>query len=72
MKLIEEWKTCYKFLSVKANALAAAVGVTYAQYYDEMKEIFPPKYMITVLVAAFIASTILRVISQTKKKDEKQ
>lgn len=68
MKLIDDWKGCWKFLSVQAQALGVAISSTYAVLYDQLKDNFPPKYMIALTGAVFLLGIAGRVISQDKKE----
>lgn len=67
MTLIDEWKTCWKYLSVQANAIGVAISTGYAAMYDQLKEAFPPAYMAGLTGAVFLLGIVGRVVSQTKK-----
>jgi len=67
MTLIEEWKQCWRLLSVQANAIGSAMAVGYASMYDQLKESFPPKYMMAITAAVFILGIIGRVVAQKPK-----
>lgn len=71
MTLIEDWKSAWKFISVQANALGIAMSSTYAIMYDQLKDTMPPKYMVMVTGAVFVAGIVGRVISQTKPDEPK-
>ncbi len=66
MKLIDEWKSAWKFLSVQANSIGAAMAVGYASMYEQLKENFPPKYVAAITAAVFILGIVGRVVSQNK------
>tara|TARA_R110000868_G_C10972514_1_gene770261 strand:+ start:1838 stop:2050 length:213 start_codon:yes stop_codon:yes gene_type:complete len=67
MRLIEEWKSAWRYLSVQANALGGAITVGYASMYDHLKENFPPKYMAAITAAVFVLGIIGRLVSQQPK-----
>lgn len=69
MKLIEDWRSAWKFLSVQAQAIGVAISSTYAVLYDQLKDNFPPKYMLVLTGAVFLLGIAGRVISQDKLKD---
>lgn len=68
MKLIDEWRSAWKYLSVQANSIGVAISGTYAIMYDQLKENFPPQYMVMVTAAVFVSGIIGRVVSQTPKE----
>ncbi len=70
MNLIDEWRVCYKYMSVQANAIGTALAVGYTSLYDQLKDNFPPRVMAAVTAAVFILGIIGRVVSQTKPDDE--
>jgi phosphoribosylformylglycinamidine (FGAM) synthase-like enzyme len=67
MKLINEWRKCWKFFSVQANALGGAITVGYVSLYDKLKDNFPAKYMVAITAAVFILGIIGRLVSQQPK-----
>jgi len=67
MKLIDEWKSAWRYLSVQANALGSAMAIGYASMYDHLKENFPPKYMMAITAAVFALGIIGRLVSQQLK-----
>lgn len=70
MKLVDEWKSCWKWLSVQANTLGIAITSTYGLMYDQLKDTLPPKWMTVAVVAVFLLGIGGRLISQ--EKPEKQ
>lgn len=68
MKLINNWKQAWRFLSVQFNALGTTIAVTYASMYSQLKDAFPPEYMAGVTAAVFILGIIGRVKSQGIEK----
>lgn len=67
MKLIDEWRSCWKYLSVQANTLGVAITATYGSMYDQLKEVLPPRYMMIVVIGVFVSGIIGRLIVQTSK-----
>lgn len=66
MTLIEDWKQCWKFLSVQANTIGAAIAATYGMMFDHLKDTIPPTLMAMITMAVFILGIVGRVISQKK------
>lgn len=71
MKLIEEWRSCWKYLSVQANTIGVAVASTYGLMYDQLKETLPPHVMSGVVAGVFVMGIIGRLVSQAPKDDTK-
>jgi hypothetical protein len=67
MKLIEEWRNCWKYLSVQANSVGVAITATYASLYEQLKENLPPRYMMIAVVLVFVLGIAGRLIVQTPK-----
>lgn len=67
MKLIDEWRKAYKFLSVQANTIGAAMASTYALMYPQLKDTIPAQYMAGLTALVFVAGIVCRVVSQDKK-----
>ncbi len=70
IKLIDEWKSCHKFISVRINAIGGAIAFAYASMYDHLKENFPPKYMVALTAIVFIAGIAGRLVSQNSSEKE--
>lgn len=68
MKLVDDWKSCWKWLSIQASAIGVAISSTYAVLYDQLKDNFPPKYMLALTGLVFLLGIAGRVISQEKKE----
>lgn len=71
MKIIDEWRNAWKFLSVQASGIGIAISATYASLYDQLKDNFPPKCMAILTCVVFLAGIVGRIISQTPKDDTK-
>lgn len=67
MKLIDEWKSAWRYLSVQANAIGSAMAIGYASMYDHLKENFPPEYMAGITAIVFVLGIIGRLVSQQPK-----
>jgi hypothetical protein len=63
MKLIDEWKQAYKYLTVQLTIGLGALSVAY-EYLPEMKQILPDGWYKYGLMAILIA----RVIQQSSVK----
>lgn len=68
MKIIENWRQCWKMFSQQANAIGIALCSTYALMYEQLKETIPPQYMTMITLAVFAAGFIGRMIDQPKAK----
>lgn len=66
MKLIEEWKECWKWFSVQANTIGIAMSSTYGLMYEQLKETIPAQYMAGITAAVFVLGVIGRLVNQTK------
>jgi hypothetical protein len=64
MKLIDNWKEAYRFISVQANVVGTAMLTTYVSMYDKLKDTIDPKLMATVTIAVFVIGTIGRITNQ--------
>ncbi len=65
LKLIENWKQCYKFLTVQAAILVSLVATAY-EYIPAFQQYLPDgwfKYFALVIIIA-------RVINQTPKNEQ--
>ena len=67
MRLIPEWRSAIKFLSVQANIIGMALAGAYASMYDQLKVDLPPKHMAMITVAVFAGGILCRIISQQPK-----
>lgn len=66
MKLIDEWKTAYRFLSVQANVIGTAIATGYATMYPQLKDTIPPDVMAWITGGVFALGILARVISQQR------
>lgn len=66
VKLIKDWKKCHKLFSVQLASIGATLSTAYVSMYDKLKDNLPPKYMVALTVAVFIATMLARLVSQQK------
>lgn len=66
MKLIEEWKECWKWFSVQANVIGGSISVGYAAMYEQLKDTIPAPYMAGITAAVFVLGIVGRLANQTK------
>lgn len=62
IKLIDDWKQCYKFLTVQLSAIFAALAVAY-EYIPSIQQYFPDgwfKYAAAIIIVG-------RIINQSKE-----
>ena len=64
MKLIDEWKQGWSFLSIQANTIGVALAATYGSMYDTLKDTFPPKWMAGITAGIFILGILARLTKQ--------
>jgi len=69
MKLIDEWRHAWKFLSVHALVLAGAIPAVWAELPEDLKSSIPPGAMSTVTVVIAICGIAGRLVSQSKNND---
>jgi formate/nitrite transporter FocA (FNT family) len=67
MRLVSDWKKCWKWFSVQAGVIGSSMSIGYVSMYAQLKENFPPKYMMLVTAVVFALGVVGRVISQDKK-----
>ena len=72
MQLIENWRSAWKMFSVQANAIGSSLSLGYAGMYDQLKDNFPPKYMLTITAAVFILGFVGRLIHQEAVEEAKK
>jgi hypothetical protein len=66
VKLIDEWKNAWRFLSVQIPAAGAAITLAWSQLPADWKSAIPT-WMITVCVVLFFIAAIAgRFVSQKK------
>jgi hypothetical protein len=64
MKLIEDWKSAWKMLSVQANIVGASIIGGYMYLPEEFKKEIPTKYVLIAAGVSFLAGLIGRIIDQ--------
>lgn len=70
MRLIDEWRTAWKFLSVQANVFGGAMASAYATFYPQLKDTISPAAMGYLTGVVFALGVIGRVISQQPKEPD--
>ena len=65
IKLIDNWKQCYKFLTVQISVLLGLIATAY-EYIPMMKDYLPDGWV----KYAFIAVIVARIINQSAKDAE--
>lgn len=70
MRLIDDWKACWKYASIWCNTIGVAISGAYGSFYEQLKDNIPPKYMMITTGVVFIMGIVGRVISQTPDKTE--
>lgn len=72
MKLIDEWRTAWKFLSVQANLLGGAMASAYATFYPQLKDTISPSAMGYLTGVVFALGVLGRIISQQPKEADEE
>lgn len=71
MKLISEWKHCWKMFSVQANVIALSLVGAYQALPDDFKHAIPSNWMMAAAGALVAIGTVGRLVDQgIKKPDE--
>lgn len=66
MKLVDEWKQCWKWLSVHCMTLGAAIQGAWLYIPEDMKQSMPPQLVTVVTIALLALGVFGRLIKQGK------
>lgn len=66
LQLVRNWRQGWRMFSVQANAIGSSLSIGYATMYEQLKDNFPPRYMIGITAAVFILGFVGRLIQQPK------
>ena len=66
MKLVDDWKKSYKWLSIHCMALATAVQGAWIYIPDDMRQSIPSSLVTGVTIGLLALGIIGRYINQTK------
>lgn len=69
MRLIPNWKRCYRMFSVQAMALAGAIQGAWPMVPDDMKATLPPTLVHWASVVLLVAGIVGRMVDQPKVKE---
>lgn len=64
LRLISNWRSALRMLSVQISSLGATVATTYATFYPQLKEHVPAEVMLYVVGVTFALTIIGRLIDQ--------
>lgn len=64
LKLVTNWRSALRMLSVQLNLIGTAVTSTYVLMYDQLKDAVEPTMMGKIVVAVFILSILGRLVDQ--------
>lgn len=64
IKLVKNWRHCWKWLSVHFMAINTAIIVTWATLPEEFKQSFDAKHVAGVSFVVFVLGVIGRLIEQ--------
>lgn len=68
-RMIANWQTAYKYLSVQLMALAGITLFAWTAYPDLIREIIPPRYLHLFLGLVLLAGIIGRVMKKADKPE---
>jgi hypothetical protein len=66
IKLIDDWKSAYKWLSVNCMVLAGSIQGAWAAISDDMKQYIPHSLVTGLTIGLLIMGIIGRLIKQSK------
>lgn len=66
MRLVENWKQCWKWFSIHALVISGAIPSTWVWLPPELKASIPPSLMGAITAVIAICGVAARVIDQTK------
>ena len=68
MKLVEDWKKCWKYFSVHALIIAGFLPTVWLELPPDLKASIPPEAMSTITAVIAACGVIGRLVSQEKTK----
>ena len=66
MKLIPEWKRCFRMFSVQSMWLAVAIQTTWIGLPADMREAIPQPWVVALTVVVLVLGFIGRLVDQPK------
>jgi len=70
LKLVEDWRKAWKWFSVNAMILAAAIQGASLQIPDDMKASIPPQLVSGATIALLVLGVAGRLIKQGEEDDK--
>lgn len=67
MKLVDDFKQCWRWLSIQAMVLAGAVQGAWTFVPDDMRTSIPPHIVQGVTIALLVLGVAGRLVDQSKK-----
>ncbi|MCZ0823697.1 DUF7940 domain-containing protein [Dickeya solani] len=68
MKMIDDWKSCWRWFSVHALALAGVIPAVWAELPDDMKASIPAGVMGLVTLAVALCGIVGRLVKQDSQQ----
>ena len=68
MKLVDDWKKCWKWFSVHALIIAGILPTVWLELPSDLKASIPPGTMSTITAVIAACGVIGRLVSQEKSK----
>ncbi len=66
MRLVDDWKSCWKWLSVNCMILAGSIQGAWAAISDDMKQYIPHHLVTGLTIGLLVLGVIGRLIKQGK------
>ncbi|WP_313689789.1 hypothetical protein [Pantoea sp.] len=67
MRLVDDWKRCWRWFSIHCLTLAGVIPATWATLPDDLKSHIPAEYMGTVTAVVALCGVIGRLVDQRKR-----
>lgn len=64
MRLVEEWKSAWRWFSLQAMVLVAAIQAAWAALPDDLKQHFPPRLVAAVSITLLLLGVGGRLVKQ--------
>lgn len=68
-KLVQDWKTSWKWFSVQSNAINVAFLATWSMLPEKFQEALPMPYVIGIAITILVLGTIGRLVKQDAGTD---
>lgn len=66
MRLIDNWRECYRWASMRAMTAAGAVQATWLALPDDLRATVPHNLVTGITIALLVLGLVGRLVDQTK------